>query len=341
MENPMKAMVRAMLAQDDATLIAMSGGAARVQDGRTLDARIQAMEAQARARPQPESIDLEEARAGARMMVDLFVADPAPGVQIEDGAIPAPHGSIPVRFYRPQAQNAALPAIVFYHYGGGVIGDLDTCHVFCTTLASRTKTAIVNVDYRLAPEHVWPSGLDDCLVAYDWTRANGEKLGAKSGAAAVAGDSIGGNFSAIVAQQRRDAPPALQVLIYPATDWTATGGSMQTMGDAFPLTQPIMHWFAVNYAPAGADLKDPRLSPAFGDLNGLSPALIYTAGFDPIRDQGEAYAKALQAAGVKTLHREYASLAHSFTSFTGVVPDAAKACEDIADDIAAALQRSA
>ena len=196
------------------------------------------------------------------------------------------------------------------------------------------KTAVLSVDYRLAPDHRFPAGLDDVLAAYRWGRDNAARFGALPGTAAIGGDSMGGNFAAIVPQEMRrtgEAQPALQLLIYPAVDVASETASMTTYADAYPLSRPIMDWFMGHYMGPDADPADPRLSPdKAADLAGLAPAVVITAGFDPLVDQGEAYAKRLRAAGVPVTYRCYDSLAHGFTAFTGAVPAADAACREVA-----------
>jgi acetyl esterase/lipase len=226
-----------------------------------------------------------------------------------------------------------------------VIGDLETCHAFCGILARIARTAVLSVDYRLAPDHRFPAGLDDVLAAFRWGRENAARFGAAPGAAAIGGDSMGGNFSAIVAQEMKrlgEAQPALQLLIYPAVDVASETPSMTTYADAYPLSRSIMDWFMGHYMGPDANPADPRLSPdKTADLSGLAPAVVITAGFDPLVDQGEAYAKRLIAAGVPTTYRCYDSLAHGFTAFTGAVPAADAACREVARLVRAAFDARA
>jgi acetyl esterase/lipase len=223
---------------------------------------------------------------------------------------------------------------VYLHMGGGVIGDLETGHAFCSILAKGARCAVVSVDYRLAPEHKFPAGLDDSLFAYRWTRDNAVRFGAPPGLAAIGGDSMGGNFAAIICHDLKKAgepQPVLQALIYPATDMASDTPSMTTFADAFPLTSETMTWFMGHYAPEGVALTDLRLSPMReDDLRGLAPAIVVTAGFDPLSDQGEVYARKLSAAGVPAVYRCYDSLAHGFIGFTGLVKAADKASREIA-----------
>jgi acetyl esterase len=201
---------------------------------------------------------------------------------------------------------------------------------------------VVSVDYRLAPEDPFPAGLEDVLAAYRWARDNAEALGAPKGRAAIGGDCMGGNFAAVVAQslmQAGEPQPVLQLLIYPALDLASQTQSMTTYANAFPLSAPLMAWLAGHYLGPEADPNDPRASPLREEkLAGLAPAIVVTAGFDPLVDQGEAYAKRLRDAGVHVVYRCYGNLAHAFTAFTGVVPGADIACREIAGLVREGLQ---
>ena len=322
----------ALLALPAPILRALSGGRATHVGGRTLDPRLQFLASQARGTPPPAGLD--EARAAARALVGLLGGRPQPGVRIEALSVPGAAGEIDARAYRPQDQDPATPLMVFAHFGGGVIGDLDTCHAFCTLLAREARCAVLSIAYRLAPEHRFPAALDDMLAAYHWASEEAERFGAPAGRAAIGGDSMGGNFAAVLCQElkRGGAPqPAMQLLIYPALDVAAEGGSMITYGEAWPLTAATMHWFMGQYLGPEDAPGDPRLSPLREtDVSGLAPAVIATAGFDPLLDQGEAYAKALRAAGVAVQYRRYDALAHAFTAMTGQVPAADAACREIA-----------
>jgi acetyl esterase/lipase len=193
---------------------------------------------------------------------------------------------------------------------------------------------VLSVDYRLAPEHRFPAGLEDVLAAYRWGRDNAARFGAPAGRCAIGGDSMGGNFAAVICQalERAGEPqPDLQLLVYPCVDVACESASMTTYADAFPLSRPLMDWFIGHYMGPQDDPKDLRLSPLLEpDLMGLAPAVVVTAGFDPLLDQGEAYARRLKAAGVPVVYRCYDSLAHGFTAFTGAVPCADVACREIA-----------
>lgn len=329
-----RALARMMLHLPEGLLRRLSGGAPLVIDGRRLDAQFQFIAAQAAKAQPPDPFTVAAGRAGTDLLSAMFGGAPEPGVSFQDEIIAGPAGSIPVRIYRPGRQRPGAPALTYLHFGGGVVGSIETCHAFCTILSQEIGCPVVSVEYRLAPEHPFPAGLEDAIAAHDWTCANAERLGAPAGVAAVGGDSMGGNFAAIIAQERkrRGGPqPFFQLLIYPATDLTAQGGSMDAYGQCFPLTADTMAWFMAHYLPAGADRADPRLSPLLEkDLSGLAPAFIATAGFDPLLDQGAAYARMLEGAGVSTKYLCFDGLAHGFTAFTGAVQAADAACRSIA-----------
>jgi acetyl esterase/lipase len=312
----------------------MAGGGVVYQGGRTLDPRLQYLAAQGRGAPPMSLLAPEDARRGSAGMLTLMTGPVEPGVRVETLSLDGPGGAIPARLYRPQTQNPAAPLMVFAHMGGGVIGDLDMCQAFCSILANTARAPVLSVDYRLAPEHRFPAGLDDVMAAYRWARDNAERLGAPAGQAAVGGDSMGGNFAAVVCQELKrlgEPQPALQLLIYPWVDVACESASMTTYGDAFPLNRATLGWFAGHYMGPGDSPADPRLSPLRAtDLSGLAPAVIVTAGFDPLLDQGEAYARRLKEAGVPVIYRCYDSLAHAFTAFTGAVPCADVACREVA-----------
>ena len=333
-----------LLKLPDSFLVKLSGGRPVELGGRTLDPRFQFMMTGAKRQPPMSSLPPDEARAASAAGLAMFADQAEPDVTWEDRAITGGDGhQIPVRIYRPDNQEPSAPMMVYYHFGGGVIGDLETCHVFCTMIARAARCPVLSVDYRLAPEHKFPAGLEDCIDAYDWALRNARNYGAPAGVAAVGGDSMGGNFTAIVAQEmvrERKPVPLLQLLIYPATDIDREFPSYQTYGETYPLNADTMRWFMEQYIPEGQDRADVRLSPAREtDLEKLPPAIIATAGFDPLVDDGAAYAQLLRKSGVKVDYKCYDSLAHGFTAFTGVVPAARKACDEIASRVAEAYKQ--
>lgn len=329
-----RALARTILSLPSPILRLMSGGSVVYRGGRTLDPRLQFMAAQASRMPAMTTLSPEEARTASAQGAAIYGGKLEPGVRTEALSIPAAHGAIPARLYRPPDQDPAAPVIVYAHFGGGVIGDLDTCDAFCGVLAKIARAAVLSVQYRLAPEYRFPAGLEDVLTAFRHAREHSADFGAAAGHAAIGGDSMGGAFAAVVCQELRRAgepQPALQLLVYPCVDVASETASMTTYADAFPLSRALMDWFMGHYMGPGADPADPRLSPIRqDDLSGLAPAVVVTAGFDPLVDQGEAYAKRLRDAGVPVAYRCYDSLAHGFTAFTGVVPAADVACREIA-----------
>lgn len=329
---PRRLQLKLTLALPAPILRALAGGGAVHVGGRTLDPRLQFIAAQA-ARA-PPAADVAGARAATFALVSLLGGSPEPGVRIETLNVPGGEGDIAARAYRPEDQDPAAPVMMFAHFGGGVVGDLDTCHGFCTLLAKVARWPVLSIDYRLAPEHRFPAALDDVMAAYRWTLANAERFGARAGKVAIGGDSMGGNFAAVACQalQRAgEAQPAMQLLIYPALDVAGEGGSMVTYGESWPLSAATMAWFMGQYMGPGDTPEDLRLSPLrASELKGLAPAVIATAGFDPLLDQGEAYARALAAAGVAVQYRRYDHLAHAFTAMTGAVAAADAACREIA-----------
>lgn len=315
--------------------IKMAGGEPVTLGGRTLDPNLQFIAHGAAGQPPMSSLEPEVAQAAAIEGLAMFAAKPEPGVTWSDLTIPSNEGhDIPIRVYCPLDQDPTAPMLAYWHMGGGVILNVEACHAFCTMVAKIARCPIVSVDYRLAPQHKFPAGLEDCITAYEWALKNAEDYGAPAGRAAVGGDSMGGNFSAIIAQEatRRGMPkPDLQLLLYPATDLVTDFPSAITYGETYPLSTDTMQWFMSQYLPEEFDRSNVLLSPAQETrLEGLPPAIIVTAGFDPLVDDGAAYAQKLQAAGVDVTFKCYDSLAHGFTAFTAVAPAARAACLEVA-----------
>jgi len=327
-------LLKTLMSLPTPLLRGLSGGGVVYQGDRTLDPRLQFLANAARRNPAMATLTPQMARAGAAAGFSAVAGRPEPGVRWENFPIDGPRGPIPLRAYRPTEQDPNAPIMVFAHMGGGVIGDLETCHVFCTILAKIARCPVLSVDYRLAPEHRFPAGLEDVLAAYRWARDNTLRFGAPADKVAIGGDSMGANFAAVIAQELKrlgEPEPVLQLLIYPCVDVASETQSMSTYADAYPLSRSTMDWFIGHYLGPDADPSDPRLSPIGSkDLSGLAPAVIVTAGFDPLVDQGEAYAKRLRDAKTPVAYRCYDALAHAFIAFTGVVPCADVACREIA-----------
>ncbi|HWH29464.1 MAG TPA: alpha/beta hydrolase [Mycobacteriales bacterium] len=276
----------------------------------------------------------QQARAVFRTItVDLRRPETlAPVRTVDDVVLPGPAGDLPARVYRPDA-DGALPTIVFFHGGGFVIGDLDTHDDHARVLAHDVRAVVVSVGYRLAPEHPFPAAFEDCLAATRWAGEHVAELGGDAERLAVAGDSAGGNLAAAVALAAREGGPRLaaQLLIYPACDFRDGDhhASRTENGEGLFLTAADMRWFGEAYVPDSAHREDPRASVLLSpDLRGAAPAVVLTAQYDPLRDEGEAYAHALQQAGVSVDLRRYDGLIHGFFGMGPISPAAARAVRD-------------
>jgi acetyl esterase/lipase len=259
----------------------------------------------------------QEIRRSARLMMPGLR-----GVRILDRTIPGPAGAIPVRMYRSPRAVGPVPVIVYYHGGGWTVGDLDSHDGVCRILAALSGCAVVAVDYRLAPETPFPGPLEDAVAAFQYIFDHPAEFTAVPGAVAVMGDSAGGNLAASVCLLTREQgpTPVAQALIYPATDLRMTAPSITSLGEGFLLTAADIRWYREQYLPAPDLALDPRVSPLLADdLSGLPPARIWTAGFDPLRDEGQAYARALQEAGVPVAHHCQDDQIHGYFGL-GLVP---------------------
>jgi acetyl esterase len=251
-------------------------------------------------------------------------------------SIPAPHGAIPARIYTPKQlrkTDGLAPCLVFYHGGGWVIGDLDSHDVVCRKLAHEGELIVISIDYRLAPEHKFPAAVDDAVTAVKWVAANAKQLGIDAARLMVGGDSAGGNLAAVVALAARDGDgPKLagQVLIYPATDFGWSHPSHREPETSILLTHSVIRWFGNHYL-GDADINDWRASPARAKtLAGLPPAYLLTAGGDPLRDEGDEYAKRLKEAGVPVAYKHFPGQFHGFFTMGKLLPQANVAASDIA-----------
>ncbi|MBE0549025.1 MAG: alpha/beta hydrolase [Rubrivivax sp.] len=234
-------------------------------------------------------------------------------------------GGVPLRLYRPHA-DGVHPVLVYFHGGGWTIGDLDTHDVLCRQLCRAAGVAVVSVDYRLGPEHRFPAAVDDCVAATRWLQREGATLGLDSARLALGGDSAGGNLAAVVALALRDAgdtAPAFQLLVYPATDMRAVAPSHTGNGQGYLLTADSVAWYRSQYIAEPALWSDWRASPLLAaDLSRLPPALVLTAGFDPLRDEGRQYADALSAAGNRVQYVCFERQVHGFITMSRVIDEA-------------------
>lgn len=306
-------------------LARLAGRRRVVQDGRVLNRQVQLLLAldAFTGWSKRRLTNVAAARADLRRMARLGMPI-ITSVHVVDRRIPGPGGELPIRLYRRFGTAAAAPAIVYLHGGGWVTGDLETHDGTCRLLADVTRCVVAAVDYRLAPEYPFPAAVDDALAAYVWVREHAGELSIAPDRVGVMGDSAGGNLSAVVALETRRLnipPPLAQGLVYPAVDLEFRFPSHQTMGSGFGLERRQMEWFRSHYLPPTSDRRSPRVAPLHaGDLSGLAPALVVTAGFDPLRDEGTAYAEALAAAGVPVRYRCYDDMIHGFLGM-GVLPD--------------------
>jgi acetyl esterase len=258
--------------------------------------------------------------------------------RVHDTTIPGPNGSLAVRVYQPSG-DANLPGLVYFHPGGFVLGNLDMVDRQCRELAHQSGAVVVSVDYRLAPENPFPAAVDDAYAATRYVAEHAGSFGIDPARLAVGGESAGGNLAAVVAVLARDnGNPRLvfQLLVTPVTDFTDDSPSLREFATGLFLTTAMHEYFMRLYLPNSADHRNPRASPMLADLHGVAPALVITAECDPIRDQGEAYARKLAAADVAVTLTRYDGMIHSFFDRGGVIDDGRRAVADAA----AALRRA-
>ena len=339
-------------------LLQRLAGPPNVIDGRRLDPMLQILWKQGqKLKPMHEMSD-DEARAVFNASLPLTDAPATPLKRVEDRTIPSPAGPIPVRIYtrRNLPENPAF--LLWFHQGGYVLGDLESPHSFCTFLADKADCIVINVNYRHAPEHKFPAPVDEAVAAYEWLLNNAHELvpGITQPRIAVGGDSAGGQLAALICHhaKKNDLPqPILQLLVYPWLTAVADTPSYTSCADAWPLNTKLMRWFLDHYLPnphssssskkpdltdptdpptPNPTLTNPQLSPLHQpDFTHLAPALIYSAGFDPLRDEAHLYAQKLADANVPTTYHCFDSLTHSFTTLRGASKAAQGACDKIAE----------
>ncbi|MDA9412015.1 alpha/beta hydrolase [Bradyrhizobium sp. CCBAU 45384] len=287
-------------------------------------------------RPPYETLPPAEARDD--YLRARFATNPEPPelARVAPLSIPAPHGAIPARIYvpkQPRLKDGLAPALVFFHGGGWVIGDLDSHDVVCRQLADAGALIVIAIDYRRAPDHKFPAATDDAIAATRWVAANARELGIDPARLSIGGDSAGGNLAAVVALAARDGDgPKLagQVLIYPAVDFAMTHGSHSEPETSVLLTHAVVRWFRDHYLNGAADIHDWRASPARATtLIGLPPAYVLTAGADPPRDEGEEYAARLKQVGVPVTTKHYPGQFHGFFTMGKLLQQANVAVSEI------------
>ena len=274
---------------------------------------------------------VEEERREFDIQGSWFAHKPKRSVRISPWTVEGPSGEIPCEIHRPaKLPPKDAPALLYFHGGGYVTGSLDSHRNLCRQLAHDVNCAVVAVDYRLAPEHKFPIGINDCLAAYDAVVQQAPELGLDPHRISVGGDSAGGNAAAVIAQQRKSAaiPPKFQALWVPWLDMSKQTRSYELMGEGLFLEKKKMEWYTAHYLGSKEDGLNPLASPLLGELKGVCPAAIFSAGFDPLRDEGADYAEKLQAAGVPVQYILYEGVVHPFINVAGKIPIARAAFDE-------------
>ncbi len=342
-----RALALAILRRSPTTLRRLAGKPI-VRDGRTLspDAQLLIKLAKLFGKEKPEQRPVPESRKGLVESGHVL----APRIEmsrVEAWRVPTSWGSIPLRVYVPRSLDGVkgvkrAPALVYYHGGGFVLGDLDSHDGLCRALADETPCVVIAVDYRLAPEHKFPAAVDDSVEAFQWVHAHAASLGVDPSAIAVGGDSAGGNLAAVTCLALRDAAhplPVMQLLVYPATDMSRSMASHRMFAEGFLLDASTVDWFLGTYLRSPEDVKDWRASPLYAKSHaGLPAAMVITAGFDPLRDEGDAYAEALRKAGVSVVHRSDEGMFHGYFSVSAGVRTSAEAVSAAARVLSKALR---
>jgi acetyl esterase len=317
----------------------------RSADGLVLDLQTQALLWLMRVSGEPENRDNDLGRARQRLdrRGPLLAGRRDTAVRIADRMIQGAAGPIRARTYAPsepaseapsQTDLRAAPGLVWFHGGGFVLGSIESHDGLCRALAAQAGVVVASINYRLAPEHRFPAGVEDAIAATQWVLDRSEEIGIDPHALAVGGDSAGGNLAAVVAQSLRGASPplAFQLLVYPATDATCREPSHHLFREGYVLTERDIAWFLDQYLPDPRLATDPRVSPLFAeDLTGLPPALVVTAGFDPLRDEGRRYADRMRQSGVEVEYICSDGSVHGFLSTPGAIREASRVLKLVAN----------
>ena len=276
--------------------------------------------------PPLEDMSAQEAKATYEQRAQKLCLHDVSIGKSEDLNIDGPNGAIPLRIYTPTGQKSNRPVVIYYHGGGWVIGSRNSHDTLCRQISNEGDFIVVSVDYRMGPEAPFPAAPTDSLAAYKWALQNIASFGGNAKKIAVAGDSAGGNLSAVVTLMAREEKlplPVFQWLIYPATNMNMNTASHQSLAEGYFLTNNLMTWFQDHYLRDSADKDDWRASPLLAEtLAGLSPALVQTAGYDPLKDEGIAYAKRLNEDGNEAIHTDYPGMIHGFINLGGAIDTA-------------------
>lgn len=323
---------RALLALPARLLLRLAGEQPKVVDGRRLDPRVQFHAWFVRHFRKPLEITPAELRK--HRLLSLFLLDGGfMPVSVKNETIAGPGGPLRTRIYKPATPSSPLPVLVFFHFGGCVLGDLDTCHNFCSRLSREAGVIVVSAQYRLAPEHKYPAAVNDAVSAFRWARDNAAALGGNPEQVGIGGDSAGGYLAAaasLICRETRETAPVLQLLIYPVTEMDRASMPEGPHDFDYPLSRADMVWFSNQYLSTPSDAKSPLCSVRrAGNLQGLPPALIFLAGHDVLREEGEALAAQLAADDVSVVLRTFDTLPHAFTAMCGAIPDARSAVSQI------------
>ncbi len=287
-----------------------------------------------------EEVGAEAGRQQMRMLGSLAETPAKELAVVKDLACPGPAGDIPLRFYDKRESREASPVVLFLHGGGFVIGDLEVYHALCTEVADRLDLPVVSVDYRLAPEHPFPAAPDDCEAAARWVASSPEALGREVTGLVITGDSAGGNLTIVTTNQLgsepADVPVIVQAPIYPVASDIRETDSFSLFADGFLLTGAAMAFFTQSY---GGDASDPRHTPMVGDCSNTPPTVVCTAGLDPLRDSGRAYASHLVKLGTDVCYLEFPGIIHGFTTLRKAIPSGQKDLDAFLDAVALMVER--
>lgn len=328
---------RAIMSLPTSARRALLRGKRTQRDGAPLDPDVELMILLAKLSKKGLALDLPLAQARRRFIdeTNVFAKLEGSGVRVEDERVDE---HVRVRVYTPEGPAGARAGLVYFHGGGFVLGGFESHDVPCRRLAREAGVVVVAVDYRLAPESPFPTALTDSLAAFRWTVAHAPRLGIDPARLGIGGDSAGGNLAAVASLETRAdvVRPRAQILVYPAVDFTMSSASIDGLGEGFILEKASIEWFRAQYLGSG-DRRDPKASPLFRqDLAGAPPAVVHVAGFDPLRDEGLAYAAALRRAGSSVVMRNHETLFHGFLNTT-MLPAADRAVGLLALDVEAAL----